>query len=110
MILTETSDDECTIAKFKTCASQCTYCAEATDVLTHKQIFVCVRFVECTGRKVTLRGEFLGFVRANETTCEKAGAANMSGVHRGAQSRIRERIPTAQYVHCEAHVLNLAIV
>jgi hypothetical protein len=83
---------------------------EATDVLTHKQISVCVRFVECTGRKVTLRGEFLGFVRANETTCEKAGAANMSGVHRGAQSRIRERIPTAQYVHCEAHVLNLAIV
>jgi hypothetical protein len=32
---------------------------------------VYVRFVECTGRKVTLRGEFLGFVRASETTCEK---------------------------------------
>jgi hypothetical protein len=26
---------------------------EATDVLTHKQISVCGRFVECTGRKVT---------------------------------------------------------
>ena len=71
---------------------------------------MCVRFVECIGRKVTLRGEFLGFVRASETTCEKAGAANMSGIHRGAQSRIRERIPTALYVHCNAHVLNLAIV
>jgi hypothetical protein len=38
-------------------------------------------FVEYTGRKVTLRDEFLGFVRASETTCEKDGAANMSGIH-----------------------------
>ena len=34
----------------------------------------------------------------------------MSGIHRGVQARIRERIPTALYVHCNAHVLNLAIV
>jgi hypothetical protein len=31
-------------------------------------------------------------------------------IHRGVQARIRERIPTAQYVHSKAHVLNLAIV
>jgi len=37
------------------------------------------------------------------------GIANMSGIHRGVQARIRERIPTAQYVHSKAHVLNLAI-
>ena len=29
-----------------------------------------VRFVECTGGRVTLREEFLGFVRASETTGE----------------------------------------
>ena len=46
---------------------------------------MCKVFVEYTGRKVTLRDEFLGFVRANETTCEKDGAANMSGIHRGVQ-------------------------
>jgi hypothetical protein len=34
----------------------------------------------------------------------------MSRIHRGVQARIRERIPTALYVHCNAHVLNLAIV
>ena len=34
----------------------------------------------------------------------------MSGIHRGVQARIRERIPTALYVHCNAHVLNLTIV
>ena len=38
------------------------------------------------------------------------GAANMSGIHRGVQARIRERIPTAQYVHCKAHVLILSSV
>jgi hypothetical protein len=38
------------------------------------------------------------------------GAASMSRIHRGVQARIRERIPTALYVHCNAHVLNLAIV
>ena len=41
---------------------------------------------------------------------EYGGAADMSGIHRGVQARIRERIPTAQYVHYKAHVLNLAIV
>jgi hypothetical protein len=34
----------------------------------------------------------------------------MSGIHRGVQASIRERIPTALYVHRNAHVLNLAIV
>ena len=38
------------------------------------------------------------------------GAANMSGIHKGVQARVRERIPTAQYVHCKAHTLGLAIV
>ena len=37
---------------------------EATDVSTHEQVSVCIRFVECTGGKITLRGECLSFVRA----------------------------------------------
>ena len=41
---------------------------------------------------------------------EFGGVADMSGIHRGVQARIRERIPTTQYVHYNAHVLNLAIV
>jgi hypothetical protein len=43
---------------------------EATDVSTHEQVPVCVRFVECTGGKLTLREEYLSFVRASETTGE----------------------------------------
>jgi len=27
IVFTDTSDDECTIAKFKTCVLECTYCA-----------------------------------------------------------------------------------
>jgi hypothetical protein len=41
---------------------------------------------------------------------EYGGVTDMSGIHRGVQARIRERIPTTQYVHYKAHVLNLAIV
>ena len=38
------------------------------------------------------------------------GAANMRGVHRGVLARIKEIVSTAKYVHCKAHVLNLATV
>ena len=34
----------------------------------------------------------------------------MSGIHRGVQSSIRERILIAQYVHSKAYILSLAIV
>ena len=37
------------------------------------------------------------------------GAAAMSGKLNGAQAHIREIIPTAFYVHCAAHSLNLAM-
>jgi hypothetical protein len=43
---------------------------EATDVSTHEQVSVCVRFVEYTGDKVILREECLSFVRASKTTSE----------------------------------------
>ena len=37
------------------------------------------------------------------------GATAMSGRLNGAQAYIREIIPTALYVHCAAHSLNLAV-
>ena len=43
---------------------------KATDVSTHEQVSVCIRFVECTGGKITFRGECLSFVKASETTGE----------------------------------------
>ena len=51
-----------------------------------------------------------GIVIGNMRAQGYDGAATMSGIHRGVQANIRERIPKAQYVHYKAHVLNLAIV
>jgi hypothetical protein len=41
---------------------------EATVVSTHEQVSLCVRFVECTGGKVTLREGMSWFCEASETT------------------------------------------
>jgi len=105
---------------------------EATDCSTKEQASICIRFFDQTTKIV--REEFLGFVEAQSTTGEALaelftdeleskgidlekmraqaydGAANMAGIHRGVQSRIKERIPGASYVHCKAHNLNLSIV
>lgn len=37
------------------------------------------------------------------------GASVMSGVYSGVQKRIKDKVPTASYVHCCAHNLNLVI-
>ncbi|CAC5399410.1 unnamed protein product [Mytilus coruscus] len=104
---------------------------EATDCSTKEQASICVRFFDKTTKSI--REEFLGFAEASRTTGEALaelfleqlelkgidvdhmraqgydGAANMSGIHKGVQSRIKERIPGASYVHCKAHNLNLSI-
>ena len=80
-----------------------------------------------------VRKEFLGFVPVESTTVQALadkflntleeygiivnqmraqcydGAANMSGVHRRIQAIIKQRIPQAEYIHCKANSLNLAI-
>ncbi|XP_066941006.1 zinc finger MYM-type protein 1-like [Macrobrachium rosenbergii] len=38
------------------------------------------------------------------------GAANMSGIYNGLQSRLQRQNPKALYVHCHAHCLNLVLV
>ncbi len=38
------------------------------------------------------------------------GASVMSGKHSGVQSRIKEVVKQAFYVHCNAHCLNLVLV
>ena len=43
---------------------------KATDVSTHEQVSMCVRFVECTGGKIILHGKYLGFFKASATTCK----------------------------------------
>ena len=38
------------------------------------------------------------------------GAGNMAGKFSGGRARIKEIVPSAEYVHCYAHTLNLSVV
>lgn len=102
---------------------------ECSDKSPKEQVTVCLRFLD------SLEGKsILCFVEAESTTGESIselllealdsagvnidkmrgqgydGTANMSGMFNGVQARIKERVPTASYVHCKSHQLNLAIV
>ena len=107
---------------------------ETTDISTKEQLSICVRFIDTSNGQVRIREEFLGFVLATSTTRESLaslilgslekwgvdvnflrgqgydGAANMSGRFKGVQAIVQKQIPSAVYVHCRAHSLNLAIV
>ena len=107
---------------------------ETTDVSTTEQLSICVRLVDTTGSQVKLREVFLGFVAVTSTIGENItevilstmeswglnvnllrgqgydGASNMSGKFRGVQAVVRSRVPSAVYLHCRAHSLNLAVV
>lgn len=82
----------------------------------------------------SVREQFLGFIHAKSTKgteiCDLLvnflrehnisiadmraqgydDASNMSGRHNGVQALVRNHTPSAVYVHCKAHCLNLAIV
>ncbi|XP_046564478.1 uncharacterized protein LOC124273284 [Haliotis rubra] len=108
---------------------------ECSDVSIHEQLSLCLRFLDKDlNRQLVIREEFVGFRHAEslkgEAICELLlqflddlgldvqnvraqcydGAANMAGKFKGVQARIREIVPDANYVHCKAHALNLALI
>ena len=106
-------------------------CDEVTDVSGMEQLSLVLRFVDQSN---SIREEFVDFVQVERITGEVLassilnkiesygldirncrgqgydGASNMSSAVRGVQGIIRQSSPTATYIHCNAHVLNLAIV
>ena len=102
---------------------------ETTDISNKEQVAVCLRYVT----KGATTESFLGYIEVESTTGENLfnlvlnklqkfgldisklvgqcydGAANMSGCKKGLGSRVREVSPLAIYVHCYAHLLNLAL-
>ena len=120
---------DCQLAHFFTILAD-----ETTDVSTTEQLSICVRFVDTSGSQVKLREDFLGFIAVTSTTgesiaevilsaLEKWGldidllrgqgydrASNMSGKFKGVQAVIKNCVPSAVYLHCRAHSLNLAVV
>ena len=102
---------------------------ETSDVSRTEQVSLCLSYMANGSKKET----FVGFYDTESTEGEalyklvtKAigdldlnledivgqcydGAANMSGIHKGLAARMKETSPFALYIHCYAHLLNLAI-
>ena len=103
---------------------------ETQDCSATEQLSICIRYVNDSGE---VHEDFMGFVKLDrmdaktisETLLDTVqkwgldltslvaqgydGAAVMSSSNNGVQSKIREKYPSATYVHCRSHVLNLAI-
>lgn len=96
-----------------------------------EQLAFCVRYP----KGLTVNERFLGFIDVSESQNAEAiaskifefidslnlnsvpiiaqaydGAAVMSGIKNGLQTKIKQKHPEAIYVHCMAHKLNLVVV
>jgi hypothetical protein len=104
---------------------------ESSDVYQNEQLALCLRYVDKKGRVVE---RFLGIVHVENTTAlilrdaiknllmqqslslSKVrgqgydGASNMKGEVNGLKKLIMNESPSAYYVHCFAHQLQLTLV
>jgi hypothetical protein len=104
---------------------------ESSDVYQQEELALCLRYVDKTGKVVE---RFLGIVHVEDTTSltlKKAiekllmdhslsfsmvrghgydGASNMKGKANGLKKLIMDESPSAYYVHCFAHQLQLTLV
>ena len=105
-------------------------CDETSDISRHEQFSLCVSYIDKTGAK---QESFLMFIKVDSTTGENLfkilsealerngldpkncyglaldGASNMSGGSKGLAARMKEISPKSVYIHCHAHLLNLAV-
>lgn len=106
---------------------------ETTDMSCTEQCSFCVRYLKNIDGKYVICEHFLQFIPTESTTGASLanviintinslninilylrgqgydGAASMSGQLKGVHAIINQKYPTALYVHCAAHSLNLAI-
>ena len=105
---------------------------EAADISNKEQLPLVLRFVDSSG---SIREEFIEFIHCDSGTSGAAipekilsgleqlgldpkdlrgqgydGVGNMAGRIQGAAARITEQYPSAYYVHCGSHALNLCVV
>ena len=105
-------------------------CDETSDISRTEQLSLVISYVDSKGQK---RESFLDFLEAESTTGEDLfelivgglrklgldvtrivgmgfdGASNMLGGTKGVAARFKEVAPMSVYVHCYAHLLNLAV-
>ncbi|CAF4636014.1 unnamed protein product [Rotaria sp. Silwood1] len=119
------------VSEIKTCKYYSVMIDETTDITRHQQVSLVIRY---TDDQFNVYERFLGFERASDTTglglfnlliewLNKLGldiknivgqgfdgASSMTGEYKGVASRLIQVSPTALYVHCNGHVLNLCLV
>jgi len=104
---------------------------ESADISRHEQVSLVIRY---TDDQFHVYERFVGFERAGSTTGESLfnlliqwlkqldldinnivgqgfdGASSMRGAYKGVSSRLLCIVPTALYVHCNGHILNLCLI
>ncbi|CAF3780712.1 unnamed protein product [Rotaria sp. Silwood1] len=104
---------------------------ESVDISRHEQVSLVIRY---TDDQFHVYERFIGFQRASSTTGEALfkllvtwlkqldldinnivgqcfdGASAMRGIYKGVSTRLLQIVPTALYVHCNGHILNLCLV
>lgn len=105
---------------------------ESTDISTIEEMSICARWVTAAGNveehflglvslkscnAETISTELIAFLKLKKIQANKMrgqgydGASTMSGKKNGVQQRMRVQCsPKALYVHCRAHILQLALV
>jgi len=106
---------------------------ETTDISGKEFLTLCIRYVEESDSACVIKEDFIDFIEIENMSGSAIadvlisnlkkygidisylrgqgydGAASMSGKLNGVQAKIREKHPTALYVHCCNHVLNLVL-
>ncbi|RXM28164.1 52 kDa repressor of the inhibitor of the protein kinase [Acipenser ruthenus] len=107
---------------------------ESSDISCTEQVPLILRYVDHSpSGQFSVREDFVAFISTSDTTGETLttlflnhlqqsnlnpsnlvgqgydGAGNMSGKIRGVQACVREKYPSAAYLHCRNHSLNLTI-
>ncbi|CAF3732767.1 unnamed protein product [Rotaria socialis] len=104
---------------------------ESVDISRHEQVSLVIRYAD---DQFHAYERFIGFQRASSTTGEALfkllfmwlkqldldinnivgqcfdGASAMRGTYKGVSTRLLQIVPTALYVHCNGHILNLCLV
>lgn len=106
---------------------------ESTDISGKEILTLCARYVDESNPSCVIKEDFLDFIEVENLSGASIaqvilsnlrklgidvsylrgqgydGAASMSGKLNGVQAKVRENHPTALYVHCCNHALNLVL-
>ncbi|CAF3144795.1 unnamed protein product, partial [Rotaria sp. Silwood2] len=78
---------------------------ETTDISRYEQVSLVIRYTD---------GQFHVYERASSTTGDVGqcfdGTSAMRGTYKGVAERLIQIVPTALYIHCNKHILNLCLI